>query len=300
LKGACEFFIDTLVEHPNGRWQVTNPSMSPENKYRPDISIAAGPSIDNQIIRDLFANTGQAAAILERDAEFATALRAARERLPPDQIGAQGQLQEWLEDRDADVVELHHRHVSHLHGLYPSCQISLDHTPQLARAAQRSLEIRGDEATGWGIGWRLNLWARLRDGEHAHRILDMLLGPSRTYPNLFDAHPPFQIDGNFGGTSGIAEMLMQSLKGADGGDEVLLLAALPSAWPSGHINGHRARGGLKVDLSWRDGKLLECQLTASVAGNWLIRCGPAQLTIALPPGRSRTLKLRENNLVRAS
>jgi alpha-L-fucosidase 2 len=300
LQGAAQFFLDTLVDHPNGRWRVTNPSSSPENPHHGNVSLAAGPAMDNQILRDLFANTEKAAGILGRDAEFANELRAARERLPPDQVGAQGQLQEWLDDWDAGATDIHHRHVSHLYGLYPSGQIGVDRTPALAKAAQRSLEIRGDNATGWGIGWRLNLWARLRDGDHAHRILRLLLGPERTYPNLFDAHPPFQIDGNFGGTAGIAEMLMQSLKAADGGDEVLLLPALPSAWRTGRISGLCARGGLIVDVSWREGELSLCKLEAKVAGSWLIRCGETRMPITLRAGRSQTLSLREGKLVRAS
>ena len=297
LKGACEFFLDTLVEHSNGRWLVTNPSMSPENSHRPNVSMAPGPAMDNQILRDLFANTEKAASILGRDAQFAQQVRVTRERLPPDQIGSQGQLQEWLEDWDANAVDIHHRHVSHLYGLYPSGQISIDHTPQLARAALRSLQIRGDEATGWGIGWRLNLWARLRDAEHTHHILKLLLGPERTYPNLFDAHPPFQIDGNFGGAAGIAEMLMQSLKSENGSDEVLLLPALPKGWPTGRISGLCARGGLTLNISWRNGELHECQLTAKVDGRWTIRFRQAQVPVALQAGESRTIVARDAQLV---
>jgi alpha-L-fucosidase 2 len=300
LKGACEFFLDTLVQHPNGRWLVTNPSLSPENTHLPNVSIAPGPTMDNQILRDLFANTEKAASILGRDGQFVQQVRATRERLPPNQIGSQGQLQEWLEDWDATATDIHHRHVSHLYGLYPSGQISVDHTPQLARAAQRSLEIRGDEATGWGIGWRLNLWARLRDAEHAHRILKLLLGPERTYPNLFDAHPPFQIDGNFGGAAGIAEMLLQSLKSADGSDEVLLLPALPQAWPTGRISGLCARGGLTLNISWRNGELHECQLTAKVDGKWTVRLRAAQLPVALRAGESRAITVRAGKLILGS
>jgi alpha-L-fucosidase 2 len=296
LKGACEFFLDTLVEHPNGRWLVTNPSMSPENEHRLGVAIAAGPAMDNQILRDLFANTEKAAGILGRDADFVAELQAARKRLPPDQIGAQGQLQEWLDDWDASVPDIHHRHVSHLYGLYPSGQISVDYTPQLAQAARRTLELRGDDATGWGIGWRLNLWARLRDGEHAYEVLKLLLGPQRTYPNLFDAHPPFQIDGNFGGASGITEMLLQSLKSPAGDDEVWLLPALPKAWPDGSITGLRARGGLKVDLHWRAGALRECRLRATRDGKWMLRSRTSSLPVSIKAGRSLTLQLRDGAL----
>ena len=296
LKGACEFFLDTLVEHPNGQWLVTNPSMSPENEHRPGVAVAAGPAMDNQILRDLFANTAKAARILDRDADFVAALEAARKRLPPDRIGSQGQLQEWLEDWDANVPDIHHRHVSHLYGLYPSGQISVDHTPELAQAARRTLEIRGDDATGWGIGWRLNLWARLRDGEHAHAVLKLLLGPQRTYPNLFDAHPPFQIDGNFGGVSGITEMLLQSLKSPAGDDEVWLLPALPKAWPDGSITGLRARGGLGVDLHWQAGALRECRLNAARDGHWMLRSGRSSLPVSIKAGRSLTIRLRDGVL----
>jgi len=296
LKGASEFFLDTLVEHPNGRWLVTNPSMSPENDHRSDVSIAAGPAMDNQILRDLFANTASAARILDRDQEFIASLESARKLLPPDQIGAQGQLQEWLEDWDASVPDIHHRHVSHLYGLHPSGQISVDYTPKLAQAARKTLEIRGDNATGWGIGWRLNLWARLRDGEHAHDVLKLLLGPERTYPNLFDAHPPFQIDGNFGGASGMTEMLLQSLKSPAGEDEVWLLPALPKAWAQGSVTGLRARGGLRVDLSWRGGSLQECRLNAIRDGKWVLRMGAASLPVSMKAGRSQTLKLRKGTL----
>lgn len=296
LKGACEFFLDTLIEHPNGKWLVTNPSMSPENEHRPHVSIAAGPAMDNQILRDLFANTAKAAGILGRDKELIASLEATRKRLPPDQIGAQGQLQEWLEDWDAQVPDIHHRHVSHLYGLHPSGQISVDYTPKLAQAARRTLEIRGDNATGWGIGWRLNLWARLRDGEHAHGVLKLLLGPERTYPNLFDAHPPFQIDGNFGGTSGMTEMLLQSLKSPQGDDEVWLLPALPAAWSQGSVTGLRARGGLRVDLKWRGGSLDESRLSASRDGSWILRSGNSSLPMSLKAGRSQTLRLREGKL----
>ena len=264
---------------------VTNPSVSPENVHPLGASICAGPAMDQQILRDLFDQTARAAAILGSDAEFAAQLRATRARLAPDKIGKQGQLQEWQEDWDADAPEPHHRHVSHLYALFPSHQINLDDTPALARAAQRSLELRGDESTGWATAWRANLWARLRDGDHAHRILRFLLGPERTYPNMFDAHPPFQIDGNFGGTRAIAEMLMQSQA-----DEILLLPALPRAWPTGSVRGLRARGACRVDLAWRDGMLVSATLTADHASRKVVRVGDRRTIVTLAPGRPRQLR----------
>jgi alpha-L-fucosidase 2 len=271
--------------------------MSPENMHQEDVSIAAGPTMDNQILRDLFANTARAATVLARDADLVAALEAARGRLAPDRVGSQGQLQEWLEDWDSRVPDVHHRHVSHLYGLYPSGQISLDHTPHLANAARRSLDLRGDEATGWGLGWRLNLWARLRDAERAHRILKLLLGPERTYPNLFDAHPPFQIDGNFGGTSGMTEMLMQSLKSPEGRNEIWLLPALPSAWPAGSITGLRARGGLRVALRWHNSTLRESLLEATRSGEWVIRAGQSSVPVSIGAGRSKTIRWHQGKLV---
>jgi alpha-L-fucosidase 2 len=285
MKGASEFFLDTLVEEPAHKWLVTSPSLSPENRHQFGTSIAAGPSMDMEILRDLFANTAEASAILGLDRGLRDQLAATRARLAPSQIGKAGQLQEWLEDWDMSAPDIHHRHVSHLYAVFPSDQISVRGTPALAAAARKSLEIRGDEATGWGLGWRLNLWARLHDGEHAYGILARLIRPDRTYPNMFDAHPPFQIDGNFGGTSGITEMLLQSQ-----GGEIELLPALPGAWPDGSVRGLRARGGFEVDLAWHDGKLTSGELRAVVAdGTTRLRYGAATRTVSLRKGQTHRL-----------
>ena len=260
MKGAAEFLLAVLVPLPATGELVTVPTLSPENVHPYGASLCAGPAMDSQITRELFRRTIAAAEALGVDADFRGKLAAALARLPADRIGHAGQLQEWLEDWDMQAPEMDHRHVSHLYALYPAQQIDLDTTPELAEAARRSLTIRGDEATGWGIGWRLNLWARLRDGDHAHDVLAMLLSPDRSYPNLFDAHPPFQIDGNFGGAAGILEMLVQSRPG-----EVLLLPALPTAWPRGRVSGIRARGGLTIDLAWQDGAPVSVTLTSTKA-----------------------------------
>lgn len=282
LKGSSLFFLDTLqVENGTGLL-ISSPSISPENAHAGGTSLCAGPTMDQQIIRDLFTNTARAAEILGLDADLRAEILAARDRLAPNEIGSTGLLKEWREDWDMQAGDLHHRHVSHLYGVYPSDQITTRTTPELARAAMKTLDLRGDISTGWAIAWRLNLWARLGDGDRAHRILRHLLSPERTYPNLFDAHPPFQIDGNFGGVSGMTEMLLQDHSG-----EIALLPSLPAAWPTGSISGLRCRGGFGLSIAWADGALAHADLTSDLGEPCVLRLGERTLEVRLRPGERR-------------
>jgi alpha-L-fucosidase 2 len=239
--------------------------------------------MDQQILRELFDDAVEAAELLDVDADLRAQWKATRARLAPMQIGKDGQLQEWLQDWDLQAPEIHHRHVSHLYGLFPGHEIDIRTTPDLANAVKRSLEIRGDQATGWATAWRINLWTRLADGNHAYEILKFLLSPERTYPDMFDAHPPFQIDGNFGGTAAIAEMLLQSQN-----DEVQLLPALPKAWPAGSVSGLRARGGFDVSLSWKDGALERATIVSRLGRPLHVRRGDVVKTLQTSAGRTYT------------
>jgi len=276
LRGAAQFFLDTLVAHPKTGQLVTCPSISPENQHPHGTALCAGPTMDSAILRDLFAATAQAAQLLDVDADFRSRVLAARERLPSYQVGHAGQLQEWLDDWDLDAPEPNHRHVSHLFGLHPAQQISPRRTPELAAAARRSLELRGDAGTGWSLAWKINLWARLLDAERAYSLLTLLLSPERTYTNLLDAHPPFQIDGNFGAAAGILEMLVQTEPG-----RVHVLPALPKAWPSGSLRGVRARGGLSLDFRWRDGQVVSLSITSQRAQSLELQLGSMPATDVL-------------------
>lgn len=270
LREAAAFLRDYLVEHPDEGWLVTAPSASPENQFRTadgqEATTCVAPTMDVQLITDLFAHCIEAADRLDRDADFAADLADALDRLPPMQIGERGQLQEWLEDYEE--VNPGHRHVSHLVGFYPADVIGLREDPDLAEAVRTSLERRLDHGgghTGWSCAWTICLFARLEDGERAREHVLKLLRDS-TYDNLLDSHPPFQIDGNFGGAAGIAEMLL----GSHGG-EIRLLPALPDAWDEGRVGGLRARGGYELDISWSDGSLDEATVSASRDGRCRIR-----------------------------
>jgi alpha-L-fucosidase 2 len=258
MKGAARFYVDFLTVDPINEWLVSSPSNSPENG-----GLVAGPTMDHQIIKSLFKACIEASEILDSDKSFADTLARMLPKIAPYKIGRYGQLQEWLED--IDDRDNKHRHVSHLWGIYPGKEINWKETPVFMDAAKTSLVARGDEGTGWSLAWKINFWARFKDGNHAWKMVQMLLRPEGqssakttgggssgggTYPNLFDAHPPFQIDGNFGGAAGIVEMLIQSHL-----DEIEILPALPEGIPEGHIKGIRARGNFELEFEWAGGRM---------------------------------------------
>ncbi len=283
LKDASEFFLSTLVTEPKHGWLVTAPTTSPENSFympgsKKEVSICMGSTMDSQLVRELFANTIAAGQILDVDADFRQRLQKSMDKLPPNRIGSDGRLMEWLEEYEE--VDPRHRHVSHLYGLHPGNQITPTNTPNLAEAARKTLERRGDRGTGWSRAWKINFWARLGDGDHAYKLIRNLLSPAYetatdmsrgggTYPNLFCAHPPFQIDGNFGGCAGIAEMLIQSHAGF-----IELLPALPEVWAEGSFDRMCVRGGAEVSAAWADHHLTSARLKANVDNTFKLKIPP--------------------------
>jgi alpha-L-fucosidase 2 len=299
MKGSAQFYVDMLIEEPKNKWLVTVPSNSPENGFRlPDGQVAhicIGPTVDQQIVRYLFGAVIEASRILNEDEAFRKELMNMRPRLAPTRVGSDGRVMEWLEEYEEP--EPTHRHVSHLWGLYPGNEITLEETPQLAEASRKTLERRGDVSTGWSLAHKLNFWARLGDGNRAYKLLSLLLSPvgargnvegarfsGGSYDNLFDAHPPFQIDGNFGATAGIAEMLLQSHN-----DTIRLLPALPDAWNEGKVTGLRARGGFEIDIAWKDGKLIEARVRSSLGGPVSVRYGRKSIQLKTQRGKSYKL-----------
>jgi alpha-L-fucosidase 2 len=285
MKGASEFFMDYLIKNPKTGWLVSGPSFSPEQG-----SLCIGPSMDHQIIRALMDATLESAKILGKDKKFVAELAAVRAQVAPDQIGKYGQLQEWLED--VDVPNNNHRHLSPLFPLFPGNEITPAKT-NLYAAAKLLLKWRGDGSTGWSFAWRMPLWARVGDGDFAFRQFEGLL-QKRTLPNLFDLCGPFQIDGNFGATAGVVEMLLQSQQTEIGSEKsevriLELLPALPKAWPSGSVTGLRARGGFEVDLAWKDGAMTKAVIRSKLGQPCVIRANGQTTDLKTKSGQEYVL-----------
>jgi hypothetical protein len=285
MKQAALFFNSFLIPDPKTGYLISTPSNSPEQG-----GLVAGPTMDHQIIRSLFKNVIAASEILGIDKTLRDTLSEKYKRIAPNKIGKHGQLQEWMED--VDDVNNRHRHVSHLWGSYPGSEINWEETPELMSAARQSLIYRGDAATGWSLGWKINLWARFKDGDHTFKLIQMLLSPATggagSYPNLFDAHPPFQIDGNFGGAAGIGEMLVQShTKYID------LLPALPSALPNGEVKGICARGGFVLDIKWSNGKLQQVSILSTAGKECLLRYDRREIILPTQKGKRYTITIQD-------
>ncbi|UEG52860.1 glycoside hydrolase N-terminal domain-containing protein [Mucilaginibacter daejeonensis] len=286
MKGAAEFFVANLVKDPTTGYLISTPSNSPEHG-----GLVAGPTMDHQIIRELFKNTSKASALLGLDPAFARTLQQKYAQIAPNRIGKYGQLQEWLEDKD-DTTDTH-RHVSHMWGVHPGTEIT-ERTPELMQAAKRSMYYRGDDGTGWSISWKVNIWARMHDGDHAFKLLNRLLSTAESpdggkdrgglYHNMFDAHPPFQIDGNFGAAAGVGEMLLQSQFGT-----LDLLPALPTALPNGSVKGICARGGFVLNIDWKNGELQKVRITSTAGKPCIVNYAGKQIKFDTQKGATYQL-----------